>query len=615
MFGRKKFDDHQDEYLFLGDFEEKPKTEHKDKAPSAPKAEAKPLPKVPQKHEADTPILRQETKSQGKEAPKHSPIKIKKPALDLQPVQSLVNKLKQEIKQVVKSEEKAEQKPKEDPAPKAEQKPVQAKKPVQKQTAAEKRERIEGFMQELKQEPQKKEISEQKQELMENLMQEMQQEPKPVQKQSKLEKMQKQVLETKEKTGLKLRKFLKKDEEDEFADFDSSEEPRLEHSDHLDQANIVKGDGSAPKRIPLANLESMPKPTPKKIAVAKEKPADKKADKKEKAPPAVLPFKQIVEKITPAKPLTKEEKEKVVKSSLDGMFDVYQNPEHAPEKKLAAGELWRYAVLFLCIFGFLGAGIFVFNKIYSYHRTYVVNTELQELVSSDDYFQDEYLKKMTSCVTTLTPQEILNGKKPEITGGQTYTESQQKLVNKLHQLKSINPDTAGWITVAGTVVNYPVVWTDVSNYYLKHNFYGESLSSGTIYIDERNSPTVAENLNTVIYGHNMSDGSMFASLHDFSSATVFYNATIQLATPDGIYIYKPFSAHESDAYDNYFETDFATTEEFLAFCEQMQFISLHQTETEFDEDTRLLTLSTCKNENGSRDRRFAVHAVLVKVIR
>jgi len=141
------------------------------------------------------------------------------------------------------------------------------------------------------------------------------------------------------------------------------------------------------------------------------------------------------------------------------------------------------------------------------------------------------------------------------------------------------------------------------------------LASGSIYIDERNSSKVSENLNTVIYGHNMSDGSMFATLHDFDSATVFHSATIQLATPDGIYIYKPFSAHESDAYDNYFETDFESEEAFIEYCEQMAFISRHQTDVSFDKDSRILTLSTCKNEGGSRDRRFAVHAILVKVIR
>ena len=404
-----------------------------------------------------------------------------------------------------------------------------------------------------------------------------------------------------------------KEEKAPESEADPSDEIAMEHSD---KPQLIKEKGAVPKRRPLANPEAMPKDRPKKKTSEKKKPAftESRPDKKGIFPFTVIPVKKVEEK-APPKPLTKEEKEKQIRDSLDGLYDVYKDPDLAPDKRISPTELWRYAVLFVCIFGFFAAGIFVFGKIYSYHRTYVINTQLQELVSSVDRFQNEYLKKNAACVNSLTPQDILNGKKEETTGGDTYTEKQQNLVNKLHQLKKINGDTAGWITVSGTVVNYPVVWSEVKNYYLKHDFYGKTLASGTIYIDERNSPLLAENRNTVIYGHNMSDGSMFASLHDFSSSTLFHSATIEIATTDGIYVYKPFSAHESDAYDNYFETDFASDEDFLTFCEQMSFLSLHQTDTQFDKDTRLLTLSTCKNEGGSRDRRFAVHAVLVKVIR
>jgi len=407
------------------------------------------------------------------------------------------------------------------------------------------------------------------------------------------------------------------DEDEEATDTETDSSPDEIKMEHAEEPELVKAKGKTPSRRPLANPEAMPKRAPKKKSEKKKPSVDeKKPDLKKILQFTVLPVKkEEEEKKAPPKPLTKEEKEKQIKDSLDGMYDVYKDPEHAPEKKIATGDLVRYAVLFACIFGFFTAGIFVFGKIYSYHRTYVINTRLQELIASTDRFQDEYLKKNAACVNSLTPQDILNGKKEETTGGETYTEKQQNLVNKIHQLKQINPDTAGWITVSGTVVNYPVVWSEAKNFYLKRDFYGKSLSSGTLYIDERNSPTVADNRNTVIYGHNMSDGSMFASLHDFSSATLFHSAVIEIATADGIYVYKPFSAHESDAYDNYFETDFASDEEFLTFCEQMSFLSLYQTDTTFDKNSRILTLSTCKNENGSRDRRFAVHAILIKVIR
>lgn len=385
------------------------------------------------------------------------------------------------------------------------------------------------------------------------------------------------------------------------------EETVLEHVDEIE--GLVRGEKKG-RRL-LADPEAMPK---------------KKEVKEEKAKPAPLsiplipfiPVKKVekkAEKKAPAKPLTREEGERLIRKSLDGMYNVYDS-EKGEARRLSHKEIARYVVLFLCIFGFLAAGVFVFQKLYDYYRSYVVYSGLQEMVSQKDYFSDEYLKKTLSCATSLTPQDVLEGKKEEHTGGsEVFTPEQENLVSKVRQLQKINPDTAGWITISGTVVNYPVVWSEIKNYYLHRDFYGKVLSGGTIYMDERCDISPAENLNTVIYGHNMTDGSMFASIHDFAQPSVFYNTTIQLTTPDGIFVYKPFSVHESDAYDNYFETDFISTEDFLYFCEQMSFISLYDAQYEFDKNTRILTLSTCTNDQSSRNGRFAVHAVLVKVIR
>lgn len=308
--------------------------------------------------------------------------------------------------------------------------------------------------------------------------------------------------------------------------------------------------------------------------------------------------------------------EERIKKSLDGMYDVFEDPAKNPRKKLKPTDMIRYAVLFICIFGFFSAGAFVFFKLYDYYRSHVIYRQLQEMVEEKDFFHKEYLAKNLSAPKSLTPQDILEGKSEdqgEISG--TFSQDQQTLVNKIGQLKKINPDTAGWITIDGTVVNYPVVWSEEKNYYLRRDFYGKYLSGGTLFIDERNSPSFAENRNTVIYGHNMKDGSMFASIHDFANASAFYRSTIEIATEEGIFVYKPFSAHESNAYDNYFETEFVSDDDFVHFCEQMAFISIFETDYTFDKNSQILTLSTCADENNTDNLRFAVHAVLVQVIR
>ena len=349
-----------------------------------------------------------------------------------------------------------------------------------------------------------------------------------------------------------------------------------------------------------------------------------------KAQKTLSPLKEKLEKKKKKRAVPKAEKTKEdpflaspehrakqdkIRESLDGMYEVYGDKKQGP-KGLKKQDIIRYAVLFVCIFGFVSAGAFVFTKLYDYYRSYVVYSGLQELVLSEDFFQDEYLKKTTASAISKTPLSILNG---EVTREEeeqgVFSEAQQNLVNKIGQLKNINEDTVGWIKIDGTVVNYPVVWSELKNYYLHRDFYGKNLSGGTIYVDERNDKEITLNRNTVIYGHNMTDGSMFASIHDFVNASTFSSAKIEITTEEGVFIYTPFSVHESDAYDNYFETNFVSDEDFVNFCEQMKFISIYETDFEFDKDSRIITLSTCGKDEREKNDRFAVHAVLTKVIR
>ncbi len=308
------------------------------------------------------------------------------------------------------------------------------------------------------------------------------------------------------------------------------------------------------------------------------------------------------------------QEEESVKTGVSGLYA--EANEGQKKKTLTATDWVRYGVLFVCIFGFFTAGYFVFSKLFDYYKAYLVYSGLQEIVTEKDRFSEEYLKKSTVSGHILTPAEILAGTSDDEDGqNAVFSEEQETLVGKISQLKKINPDTVGWITIEGTVVNYPMVWSATEDYYLRRDFYGKKLTSGTIFLDERNSPDITRNRNTVIYGHNMSDGSMFASVHDFASSTVFYGTKIEIATEKGIFIYTPFSVHESNAFDNYFETDFVSDEDFLNFCEQMAFISIYETDVKFTKESQLITLSTCMKDPNSKEQRFAVHAVLTQVIR
>lgn len=183
------------------------------------------------------------------------------------------------------------------------------------------------------------------------------------------------------------------------------------------------------------------------------------------------------------------------------------------------------------------------------------------------------------------------------------------------ELQNINEDLYAWIKIPNTVIDYPVAQSsnEDDNYYLHHNYMGNYEFAGTIYSQRHNSKYFVERM-TVLYGHNMLDGSMFASLHDFSDSEFFEeNDTLYIYIPGHILTYKIFAAYDYD--DRHIMNSFnfyddEVYEQYLKDC-----LNPHATNaivregTELTLDSKLITLSTCTNYNSSM--RFLVQGVLV----
>ena len=177
-----------------------------------------------------------------------------------------------------------------------------------------------------------------------------------------------------------------------------------------------------------------------------------------------------------------------------------------------------------------------------------------------------------------------------------------------------NKDTYGHIYIPNSQINYPMVQCEDNDYYLTHAYDGSPLAVGSIFIDCRNDKKVEKNKNIVIYGHNMLNGSMFCDATKFLDKDFFMNPAndIEIATFDGLYTFRVFSAYPTDKYDNYFKTYFPTKDEFVQFCIDREAKSLYHREgITFSPDDIIITLSTCIL--GNEDGRYAVHAKLIKV--
>lgn len=181
------------------------------------------------------------------------------------------------------------------------------------------------------------------------------------------------------------------------------------------------------------------------------------------------------------------------------------------------------------------------------------------------------------------------------------------------KLWSVNPDIYAWIEIPDTNIAYPVVQSPDDNaYYLDHTVEGNSGYPGSIYTENYNSRDFTDYC-TVVYGHNMKDGSMFADLHKYEDQE-FMNShsEVYLYLPDRVLKYRIFSAVVYD--DRHILHSFAFDSESgrqqfldsLAGSRDMR--NTVDTSVPVTADDQVLMMSTCIGSEP--DHRWVVGAVL-----
>ncbi|MBQ8746516.1 MAG: class B sortase [Clostridia bacterium] len=224
--------------------------------------------------------------------------------------------------------------------------------------------------------------------------------------------------------------------------------------------------------------------------------------------------------------------------------------------------------------------------------------------------KDSVQQSLTSLSVSIEKQENADASEDAESGA--YNEELQKLRALLGSYKERNEDVCGYISIPGVNIAYVVVQGEDNDFYLNHNYKGEPLVVGSIYMDYRNSETLSENYNTVLYGHNIeTPGIMFHGVTDFFNKNIFDNEYIYLYTMDGVYVYKAFAIYDTRPNSGYIRTEFETAEEFAGFLAEMQSRSRIKSDAQLGAESHILTLSTCTNYNNGR---YALHAYLVDYI-
>lgn len=181
-------------------------------------------------------------------------------------------------------------------------------------------------------------------------------------------------------------------------------------------------------------------------------------------------------------------------------------------------------------------------------------------------------------------------------------------------LEKENEDIYSWIYVPGTEVNYPVLQHATENdYYLDHNLDHSEGLPGCIYTQKLNAMDYTDGI-TVLYGHNMKNGTMFKSLHNYSDRAYFNeNRYIYIYTPEKVLAYEIYAACEySDAHVLY-QYNYLSNEGTLGFLSDLAAMrgmsNQIATDMEIPEDAKVITLSTCISNKPNN--RWIVVGVLV----
>ena len=214
--------------------------------------------------------------------------------------------------------------------------------------------------------------------------------------------------------------------------------------------------------------------------------------------------------------------------------------------------------------------IFTAYKIITTLNTYKVSKETYEKLN-------EYINTETSILDDTT--EVITTKEVDFTS-----------------LKKINQDIIAWIYIEGTNINYPIVQGKDNDYYLNHLITKKTNSSGSIFMDYRNENNF-NNKHTIIYGHNMKNGTMFAELAKYKNQEQ-YNTTssYKIITPEKSYKVDIISGYVASVKENSWQLEFENDQELNNWLKQTKEKSFFESNITPSLDDKIITLSTCSYE-------------------
>ncbi len=218
--------------------------------------------------------------------------------------------------------------------------------------------------------------------------------------------------------------------------------------------------------------------------------------------------------------------------------------------------------------------------------------------------RDKYFATYNTSTTTENQSDLDSSSEPD----QAVEWWEQADVD-VERIASDYPDVVGWLWSEDSTINYPILFSGDNDKYIDTDYSGEVSKSGAIFIDGESSPDFSDP-HTLIYGHNMRDGSMFGCLKKYKTDDTYYkeHQFFQVFLNNMKYRYQIFAFMDvSDTHDVY-ETYGKDPRDIYNLILELKRGSYTDTGVDVDASDHIITLSTCTADD---DERFIVCAVRV----
>ena len=285
------------------------------------------------------------------------------------------------------------------------------------------------------------------------------------------------------------------------------------------------------------------------------------------------------------------------------------------EKSTPQNKKLSFAILFLSLSVYLVC-VFLISRWYvqglkiEYLSNDILNST--EIIEKEETPSDDELEAVPPSEEDNTNEEDNSATSPPVYYPNDYWDYMNvPFMNvNFNELLNKNSDTVGWIKIDGTKVNYPVVQSSDNDYYLGHAFNKSNNIGGWIFADYR-VDFEEFGKNTIIYGHNMNNKTMFGSVPDMLKSSYLNNSDnyIKISTPTSNTVWKVFSIYTIEPEVYYLKTNFKT-EPYENFLNTIKGRSIHNFGLDVTTDDKVLTLSTCDNTGT---KRVVVHAKMISI--